>query len=124
MIRYRGVLDDDSDPSRDDTAALRALVEQAIEITGSMAALARRLGTTPSHVSRIRAGLVGAALETCLYLADVLDEGWIVILDKCGYARLSDKIEGLRQGRKLPVRPAYTPNLINCRAKIGGLSPG
>lgn len=90
--------EEDFDPPLPGTLARRTLIEQALEVVGSVAALARRLGTAPSHVSRARAGHVGLGVETSLRLADVLDEDPILILHKCGYGTLSDRLERLRQG--------------------------
>jgi hypothetical protein len=95
---------EDDDETRGDTATLRTLIEEAIAVTGSLAAVALRLEIVPSHVSRMQKGHVGIGIETCLRLADVLDEDPFVLLAKCGYLGLSTKLEHLAKGRTPPPR--------------------
>ena len=45
----------------------------------------------------MRIGRVGMGVETCITLGEVLDEDPFLILHKCGYAALSDRLEQLRQ---------------------------
>jgi transcriptional regulator with XRE-family HTH domain len=85
------------DPPVRHTAALRALLEQAIARVGSPAELARQLEVAPSHVARIRQGLVGAGFIVLLNLADVLDEDALKILRLCGHARLAERFVLLQQ---------------------------
>src|SRR6266545_3408953 len=101
------VSEDYSDhPMRDDTTSARALIQRATMVVGGRPAeLARRLKVTGSHVSRIRKGVAGMGVETCLRLADVLDADPIVVLRACGYARLCELLDLLRQGQ-LPRRRA------------------
>jgi hypothetical protein len=97
--------DDCSDHTpRTDTASARALMRRAVSRVGTLAELARRLDVSPSHVSRIVAGLCGIGVDTCLALADVLDDDPAVVLRTCGYARLSERIDRLRRGLQPPPR--------------------
>jgi hypothetical protein len=96
-------VDEDLDDLLRRTVALRALTDRGIEVAGSIAALAR-LGVAPSHVSRMRIGHVGMGVETCFILADVLDEDPFLVLHKCGYAALSDRLEQLRHPEAKPPR--------------------
>jgi hypothetical protein len=97
---------EEDDDSLGHTAALRTFIEQAVAVTGSLAALARRLAIAPSHVSRMRVGRVGIGIETALTLAAVLDEDPFLVLAKCGYLGLSTTLEQLATGRTPPPRAA------------------
>jgi hypothetical protein len=95
---------DFGDPLRTDTVSMRALVEHAATLVGSLSELGRRIDVTGSHLSRIRSGKVGLGVESCIRLADVLEEDRILVLRICGYARLTELIAPLQNGR-LPHRP-------------------
>jgi transcriptional regulator with XRE-family HTH domain len=90
-------LDEDIEALLGNTAAIRALTQRGVDVAGSIAALARRLGLAASHISRMRRGQVGMGVETCLVLAEVLDEDPFPILHRCGFATLADRLERLRQ---------------------------
>lgn len=72
--------------------ALRELAEAAVQRVGSTAELARKLEVAPSHISRIRKGLVGAGIEMLLHLADVLEMDAAKVLRVCGHPRLADRL--------------------------------
>jgi len=98
--------DADGRPPIRDTAAMRALrslLERAVKRVKSGGELAQRLHVAPSHVIRMRKGLVGAGVETLWDLAETLDEDPVAILRVCGRMPLAERIDRLRQG--LAPRP-------------------
>jgi hypothetical protein len=71
--------------------AHRELAEAAARRVGSSSELARPAGSPPSHIARLRKGLVGAGVETLLNLADVLDLDPVNVLHVCGHTGLAER---------------------------------
>jgi transcriptional regulator with XRE-family HTH domain len=84
------------------------LMARAAALFPSQSALARRLGITGSHVSRILKGVCGIGPTLCLQVADVLGESRIAVLRGCGHARLCERVyeQADPQPPNAPVRDA------------------
>ena len=69
------------------------IIERALGVTGSLAALARALNVTPSHVSRMRKGLVGVGPEGSLRLSFIMGRTALSGLRHDGHGELADLLE-------------------------------
>jgi len=67
------------------------LMQRAVGLFSSQAALAARLEVSGSHVSRVLKG-TGLGADACLRLADILGEDRTVVLRACGHAALSSRL--------------------------------
>jgi transcriptional regulator with XRE-family HTH domain len=112
---HREDLDDDLGNLLRNTAALRGLTEQGIDVAGSVGAIARRLGVARSHISRVRIGRVGMDVETCLILAEVIDEEPFLMLHKCGNSTMSDRLERLHEPDTKAPRARFHDTLERLR---------
>jgi transcriptional regulator with XRE-family HTH domain len=78
----------------------------ALEVVGSPAELARALGVTPSHVSRLRKGTAGISAELSLRLSRILGRAPLRGLRDDGHAELADLIAPiLGSAGDAPVAP-------------------
>ena len=68
------------------------LMQRAVGLFSSQAALAARLEVSGSHVSRVLKGTAGLGADACLRLADILGEDRTVVLRACGHAALSSRL--------------------------------
>ena len=78
------------------------------ESTGSIAALARALNVAPSHVSRMRQGLVGIGPAGSLRISFILGRAALAGLRHDGHGDLADVFEAffnVRDDGSLAVRP-------------------
>jgi hypothetical protein len=74
-------------------ASVVKTIELALTTTGSIVALARALNVAPSHVSRMRKGLVGVGPEVSLRLSYILGRPALHGLRDDGHGELADLLQ-------------------------------
>ena len=74
-------------------ASIAKIIERALTATGSVAALARALNVAPSHVSRMRKGLVGVGPAGSVRLSYIIGRPALRGLRDDGYGDLADALE-------------------------------
>jgi hypothetical protein len=85
------------------------IITLALGATGSIAALARALNVAPSHVSRMRKGLVGVGPEGSLRLSFILGRTALGGLREDGHGELADLLEAffeIREDKRAVARRA------------------
>jgi hypothetical protein len=85
-----------SPPRRNQLAAVNKVINtiaRALAATGSIVALARAVNVAPSHISRIRKGLVGVGPEVSLRLSYILGRVPLRGLRDDGHGELANLLE-------------------------------
>jgi len=89
-------------------------VKLALETVGSAAALARALGITQSHVSRLKKGTAGVGPELSLRLSRIIGRPSLHGLRDDGHGELADLLQALldeRDDKRITARRALADNL-------------
>jgi hypothetical protein len=89
-------------------------IELALEASGSLAALARALNVVPSHISRMRKGLVGIGPEGSLRLSFIIGRPALRGLRDDGHGELADLLQaffGLRDDKRTVAQRALDEDL-------------